>query len=67
MARADVETIKQAKIGIAHDFEATEQRQAQCAADPADNFQRKRKAAQRLDANLDARFLFSGFFHLGSE
>ena len=65
-ARTDVETIELAKVGIAHDLEAPQQRQAQRAADSAQYFHDKWQAAQRLDANVDARFFLSGF-HQGSD
>jgi hypothetical protein len=66
VARADVETIQLAEVGIADDFEAPQKRQAQRAADSAHDFHYQRQAAQRFDANLDARFVFSGF-HQASE
>ena len=65
VAWSDVEAIEEAEIGIAHYFEAPEQREAQCAADSAGDFQREREAAQWLDANLDGGLWFSGF-HQGS-
>ncbi len=66
VARAHVEAIEQAEVGIADDLEAPQQRQTERAADSASDFLDKRKTAQRLDANLDARFLFSAF-HQDSE
>ena len=63
MARADVQTVEQAEVGIPHYFETPEQRQPQRAADSTGDFQRERKAAQRLDAHIDARFLFSRFHY----
>jgi len=61
VARAHVETIQLAEVGIADDLEAPQQRQAERPADSANDFQDKRKAAQRLDANVNSRFFLSGF------
>ena len=56
VARAHVETIELAKVRVAHDLEAPQQCQAQGAANSTDDFQHKRKAAQRLDPNVNPRF-----------
>lgn len=61
MARTDIETIQPAEVRVADDLEAPQQRQAECAPNPANDFKRKWKAAQRFDANVDPRFLLSGF------
>jgi hypothetical protein len=66
VARTDVETIQLAEVGVADDLEAPEQRQAERSSDSTDYLQDKRKAAQRFDANVDARFLLSSF-HQDSE
>jgi len=66
VARADVETIQLSEVGIADDFEAPQKRQAQRAADSANDFQDQPRAAQRFDAKLDRRFFLSGF-HQASE
>jgi hypothetical protein len=66
VARPDVETIEQAEVGIAHDLEAPQQRQAERAADSAGYFHHEFAAAQRLDTDFDARFFFGGF-HYRSE
>ena len=63
-ARTDVETIELAKIGIAHDLEAPQQRQAQRAANSAYDFQYQREAAQRFDPNVNRRFFLRGFHQL---
>ncbi len=65
-ARANVETIEQAKVGIAHDFQSPEQGQTQRAANSASDFPDQAGTAQRLDLKLDALFIFDGF-HQGSE
>ena len=65
-ARANVETIENAEVRIADDFESPQQRQTQRPANCASDFLDQRKTAQRLDANLDAGFIFGGF-HQGSE
>ena len=61
VARPDVETIQLAKVGVADDLEAPQQRQAERAADTANDFHGKRKAAQRFDANVNPRFLLRSF------
>ena len=61
VARAYVETIQLTEVGIADDLEAPQQRQAQRPANSANDFQEKRKAAQRLDTNVNSRFFLSGF------
>ena len=61
VARTDIETIKLAEVGVADDLEAPQQRQAQRAPDSSDDFHGKWKAEQRFDANVDPRFLLSGF------
>ncbi len=61
VARTDVKTIQLAEVSVADDLEAPQQRQAECAPDSANDFKRKWKAAQRFDANLNRRFLLSGF------
>ena len=61
VARTDIETIQLAEVDVADDLEAPEQRLAHCAADSANNFHGKWKAAQRFDTNIDPRFLLSGF------
>ena len=66
VTRAYVETIQLAEVGIAHDLETPQQRQAERPANSAHDFQYKRKAAQRLDANVNSRFFLSGF-HLVPE
>ena len=66
VTRAHVETIQLAEVGIAHDLKAPQQRQAERPANAAHHFQYKRKAAQRLDANVNPRFFLSGF-HLAPE
>ncbi len=66
VARTDVQAIEQAKVGIAHYFETPQQSQPERAADSAGDFQGERKPAQRLDAHVDARFLFSRFHDVKS-
>ena len=66
VARAHIETIQLTEVGIADDLEAPQQRQAERPANSANDFQYKRKAAQRLDANVNSRFFLSGF-HLVPE
>ena len=61
VARAYVETIQLTEVGIADDLEAPQQRQAERPANSANDFQYKRKAAQRLDTNVNPRFFLSGF------
>ncbi len=65
-ARANVETIEQAEVRIADDFESPQQGQTQRPANCASDFLDQRKTAQRLEAKLDAGFIFDGF-HQGSE
>ena len=66
VARTDVETIQLAEVGVADDLKAPQQSQAERTTDSASDFHGKWKAAQRFDANLDPRFLLSGF-HQDSE
>ena len=66
VARANVETIQLTEVGIADDLEAPQQRQAERPANSANDFQYKRKAAQRLDTNVNPRFFLSSF-HLSTE
>ncbi len=65
-ARANVETIEQAEVPIADDFESPKQGQTQRPSNCASDFLDQRKTTQRLDAGLDAGFLVAGF-HQGSE
>lgn len=66
MSRTHVETIELPEVRIANYLEPPQQGQAQRATDSAGDFYHERKTAQRLDANLDARFLFRGV-HYSSE
>jgi hypothetical protein len=61
VARADVETIEHAEVGIAYDLQAPQQGQSQRTADAAHNFQRELTPVQRLDTNFNAGFFFAGF------
>ena len=61
VARPDVQAIEYAEVRVADNFETPEQRQTQCAADSAGNFQDQLAAAERRDANLDRGFFFAGF------
>jgi hypothetical protein len=66
VARPNVQAIEQAKVRIAHYFETPQQRQPQRAADSSGDFQGERESAQRLDADVNARFLFSRFHYVKS-
>jgi len=65
--RTNVETIELAEVGIAHDLEAPQQRQAQAAANSAHDFPNQREAAQRLNPNLNPRFFLRSFHPLQSK
>ena len=60
-ARANVETIEQAEVRIADDFESPKEGQTQRPSNCASDFLDQSKTTQRLDVDLDAGFLFAGF------
>ena len=65
MARPHVETIKDAEVCVADDFQTPEKRQAQCPADSARDFHEQLATAQGHDLNLHRCFFFARFhYHL---
>lgn len=65
VARPYVETIEDAEVCVADDFETPQERQAKCAADSACDFDEQLATAQGRHLNLHRYFFFARFhYHL---